>query len=411
MAEKQARGKGRHRGAAALGRHLGGVGLQGVVHHVKTQAQHRAGWHGPPPSRGKGQHSQRGGHEDRPCAHQHHLAQATDQQSCAQRIAHAAQREQHHQRAHGRQRQVEALVKVCGDEGKRPVQAGALEEHRDEHHPRPGPDQHRAELTQRSLQQVAGRGRARRNDRRRQTAPHPLQQHGRQCEEDGHAVERGAPVQVLGRVAAGPDADRKAGDLADQKARQHRLPPLVGHHVADPGHGQWNHRRRTRAGQQARGHQRVMAVRQRAQQRRQRRRRARPADHAVLAKTVAQRAKQQLGQTVGDGEHGDHLRGLAERNLEFARQSRQQRIGQAHRHAAGQRGQRQRGDCQHRDRWVRVEGKGFLGHPALCWPSPWAVGWRHESLGQPWCAKLKAKPWRWAGSAERRLGTSAQALF
>ncbi len=157
-------------------------------------------------------------------------------------------------------------------------------------------------------------------------------------------------MQVVGGKPAGPDADRKAGDLADQKTRQDRLTLLERDGVADPGHRQRNDRCSADAGQQPGRQQRRMADGQRTQDRCRGRGQAGPGDDAVFAEAISHRTENQLRKPVGDRVDRDHLRRLAERDREFLRQARQQGVGQSQRDAAAHGSQRQPDNGKYRHR-------------------------------------------------------------
>ena len=62
---------------------------------------------------------------------------------------------------------------------------------------------------------------------------------------------------MLAEPAGGGVAERDAGHLADEEAREQRLALLVGHGIADPGERERNERADGRARDEARRDQRV----------------------------------------------------------------------------------------------------------------------------------------------------------
>jgi len=184
-----------------------------------------------------------------------------------------------------------------------------------------------------------------------------------ECERD--AEERQTPRAGIGCNAADQDAGRQAENLPDQEARQHRLPLIVRHHVADPCHRQRNDRGGSGAGQQPREQQQRKCRRQSAERGGQRAGGGRAGHHQVFAVAIAERAEEQLRHAVRDREHHHHARCGAQCHAELMRQQRQQRIGHAQRNAAGERGQRQQRHGEKRN-WKRGTGCCVIGrHPGI----------------------------------------------
>ncbi len=154
-------------------------------------------------------------------------------------------------------------------------------------------------------------------------------------EYEGERDEHRAPAEMVADNAAENLPRDHAAHLAGQKSRQHRLPPCIGHHVADIGHAERHDdggaRRRDEAGERELRHR----LRDGAQQHQQAGHRAGRRHRLAFAEPVAEHAGEDLRAAVGDGVSRDDRGGGAQARGEILRHLRQQRVGDAQRGAAG----------------------------------------------------------------------------
>ena len=169
--------------------------------------------------------------------------------------------------------------------------------------------------------------------------------------------EHRAPAEMVADDAAGDLPGDHPAHLPGEKARQHGLPPRIGHGVADIGHAERHDDGGARRRDEARERELRQRLRGRAQQHQQRGERAGRRHRLAFAEPVADQAGESLRQAVGDGVGGDDGGGRTQAGAEIGGDLRQQRVGDAQRGAAGEGGERQQDD----DAGERAVGSGQGG--------------------------------------------------
>ena len=161
---------------------------------------------------------------------------------------------------------------------------------------------------------------------------------------DAQHHQGGAPADQLAQQPARRLAEDDAQDLPRDIAREHRLAPLVGDDVADPGDRHGNDGGGSGPGQEAHHHQRP----ERRHAGRDHGGNAGPEgaqhDHVEPAARVAERPDHHLEYAVRQRKSRHRQGRRADRDAELAGDLRQQRIAHAQVRGAGERGQRQQGD-------------------------------------------------------------------
>jgi hypothetical protein len=157
-----------------------------------------------------------------------------------------------------------------------------------------------------------------------------FQQQGRHGQrDDAKDNEDVAPAEVLAEDAA----ERAADDLADHQraheSRQRNLSILVGERVADVAERHRYHGRRGHAGEESQGRKDWNVRDKRAGERAERKDREARGHDANLADAIADRAVEQLEETVGQSVRRDDHRGRWRAGIEVPGDYMEQRVDDA----------------------------------------------------------------------------------